>query len=233
VIEQVDELLANWAQTVLGEGTVSFGVPDNHHGQAAIQIYLLDLVDCPPPRGGIGTPPLQFALRYLVTTSIGESGNFKEAHRLLSQLVFAAMETSEFEIELNGLPASTWYALGIVPRPCFLLRVPVRKERPAPATQLVRYPPLVEVTSLTSLQGVVLGPNQVPWVGARVELLSLQISTRTNTKGQFRFPSVPREPQAKQLRIDAKGREFNVVVQQPLLDNESVEVRLDPLLGNQ
>ncbi|HZH77837.1 MAG TPA: hypothetical protein VEY88_17555, partial [Archangium sp.] len=41
----------------------------------------------------------------------------ERAHHVLGQLVFAAMEEPEFEVDLAPLPVALWSALGVPPRP--------------------------------------------------------------------------------------------------------------------
>lgn len=225
MIDQVDEALRKWAATVLDSDVVTFEPPNNSLDELSIHLYLIELVDCPPSRGGIGSPPLQFSLRYLVTTSLGQPAR---AHGLLGQVAFAAMETPNYEVEFHALDPSFWLAMGTVPRPSFFLNVPVRKERTEPTTRVVLHPPVVNVSSITTLRGVVMGPGDVPWVGALVEMPAVGRSVYADLKGHFKFDAIPAEPRAKALRISGKGQVFEVEVEQPAQPNDEVEVRLDP-----
>jgi hypothetical protein len=58
-------------------------------------------------------PPLGISLRYLVTTWCE---NVKEAHRLLGDLMLAALEETKFEVEAIPAPVELWRAFGIAPR---------------------------------------------------------------------------------------------------------------------
>jgi hypothetical protein len=162
---------------------------------------------------------LQLSLRYLVTTWAKQS---EEAHRLLGELAFAAMEHPEFEVKLNPIPAETWKALGIIPRPSFILQIPLRKEQPAPPTRYVREPLVVQATPVTSLTGIVLGPDDVPIARASVEIPTLQLSTRTDVHGRFTFANVPADPFPTNLRVRAKGREIQVTTEQSTPDEPLV-----------
>ncbi len=137
MIEQVDDQLRDWVANVVGHVPVSLELPGNWQtdGQG-ISLYLLELVEYPSLRGA-QVPPLQLSLRYLLTTWARE---LETAHHWLGQLVFAAMAQPGFDVELGPVPAATWSAFGLAPRPSFFLRVPLRQERPSPAMPTVRVP---------------------------------------------------------------------------------------------
>lgn len=226
MIEAVDQRLKDWAGSVIQGTPISLTAPSASDTGRGIGLYLMDLVHAPPPRT-VKRPPLRISLRYLVTTWAEKP---EEAHGLLGQLVFAAMDSSEVEVELDPVPVSVWRAFGVAPRPSFVLRVPLQQERLEPAVQLVRAPLKVDTSPVQSLQGVVLGPNEIPLVGARVELPGLRLSTRTDSKGRFHFSTVPAEPSAKLLRITAKGRELSVKTEGDA-GRDPIVIQFDPTGG--
>jgi hypothetical protein len=229
MIDQVDKRIAEWVENVLDGATVSLHPPDDAQSGQGVSLYLLELADSPPPRS-TGRPPLQLSLRYLVTTWAEEP---KEAHRLLGELVFAGMGSSEFDIELDPIPVDLWASLGVAPRPSFILRTPLRMERPEPEVKYVRQPLVVRTVSITSLRGTVLGPDDVPLVGALVEIPALELFTRTDAKGVFSFSTLPAEPLVEQVLVRAKGREFSVTVDQPVSEDRPLVIRIDPLDGRE
>lgn len=141
--------------------------------------------------------------------------------------MFAAMENSEFEVEFESIPVTAWMGFGAKPRPSFVLRVPLRFERPELPAKLVRKPIVVRTTLLTTLQGVVLTRDEVPLVGAQVKVPAYQLSDRTDSNGRFSFAAVPGEPRSKVLSITAKGRELQFTVQQPASEHELVVIHFD------
>ena len=141
MIDQVDGRLRDWVITVLGDVTVSLRPPGAETAGQGVSLYLLELVDDPPLRGQ-QPPPLQLALRYLVTTWSEEAA---EAHRLLGQLAFEAMGQPGMAVELQPPAAATWQALGARPQPAFILRVPLRQEQIRPPMPLVRAPLVVQI----------------------------------------------------------------------------------------
>ena len=84
---------------------------------------------------------------------------------------------------------------------------------------------------LQSLEGVVLGPQELPVVGARVELPALRLSTRTDSKGGFRFSAVPAQPASKLLRVTAKGRELSVQTEADA-GRQPMVIHFDPTRGS-
>jgi hypothetical protein len=141
MIDQIDTRLHDWILTVLDDVTISLRPPDAETTGQGVSLYLLELVDDPPLRGQ-QPPPLQLALRYLVTTWAAEPA---AAHRLLGQLAFSAMTQPDLAVELQPPTAATWQALNARPQPAFILRVPLRQHRPQPTIPLVRAPLVIQV----------------------------------------------------------------------------------------
>lgn len=201
MIDQVDDKLSSWVKTILGDIPLSLTEPAPPPSQPAVNLYLWELLDAPPLRSQ-QRPPLQIHLRYLVTTWAEEPAT---AHRLLGELVFAALADAEFDVDLQPLPPESWLALNISPRPAFFLRVPLRLEQPEPDIPLVRAPVVLNGVPVTTLHGIIYGPNQTPLSGARIELPALQRSTYSDAYGKFHFATIPAGHQ-QAVRIKAKGQ---------------------------
>lgn len=206
MIDEVDRELERWAGNVLGDGLAKVGPLDPAASGRGVSLYLLEVVHGPPSRGA-RQPMLDLALRYLVTSwSEGPS----EAHRLLGELLFAAAASADYEIELGSPPLDLWVALGVPPRPAFILRVPVRRPLPVHRAPLVRRPVTLEIAAAGRLTGLCVGPENIPLAGALVELPALNVRTRTDHEGRFAFSSVPRGPSPLLVRATAKGRTVTV-----------------------
>ena len=232
LIEQVDEQLKSWIREVHGDVALSLDAPrdvdpstdasaDGAPG-TGVNLYLLELVESPPLRGP-GRSPLQIALRYLVTTWAPEA---EKAHNLLGELVFAAMQHEQFEAELHPLPAATWSALGIRPRPSFVLRALLRLEQPAPEVERVLKPLQVQAVPLRSLSGVVLGPDDIPLAGALVEARGYGRRSRTDLQGRFVLTGLPAAEGLETLRVSAKALQLDVPIAP---GDEPIVIRFDPL----
>ena len=225
--EDFDRRLKDWVGTVIEGGDVSLAPPENQRTGRGVGLYLLELVQSPPPSSN-KRPPLQLALRYLITAW---SGTPEDAHQMLVALMFAAMENKEFQVELEPLPVAVWTAFGVPPRPSFILRVPLRQERPQPQTKLVREPLRVESSPIVGLHGLLVGPGDIPLADCRIEIPALHISTSTDHRGRFYFPAVPASGN-KQLVVKAKGFELPVVSKQNYPDSRApLVIHFSPLEG--
>jgi hypothetical protein len=236
VFDQTDRRLKEWVRAVLGDTAVSLDQPRDTSAESGVGLYLLEVIAAPAARGAT-RPPLRLELRYLVTTWAEEP---EEAHRLLGTLLVAALEGSDFEVDLEPLPAATWAAFGAAPRPSFRLRVPFRHARPEPVTRIVRVPldgqaphtpPTLHWEPLLSLYGLVLGTlggpaggDEIPLMGARVELPALRRAVHTDPQGRFHFQGVPSQTPPT-LRITAKGQEVLVKAEQPTSEREPLVIR--------
>ena len=145
---------------------------------------------------------------------------------MLGALVIGALENPEFEVEQDPVPISLWTALGIPPRPAFVIRVPFRHERPQKLAPPVRHPLVVKRLPLRSFKGQIVGPGNIPIMNAQVELPSLDLSTITDSRGTFHFSSIPDEPGEKLLRVRAKGQEFSINAKQAASETEPLVIQL-------
>jgi hypothetical protein len=222
MIDQIDRRLAAWIGGILDQVDVSLAPPEAAETARGVGLYLMELVQSPPARG-TRRPPLMMTLRYLVTTKAAKP---EDAHQMLGDLVVAALENSEFEVEQEPLPLALWTSLGIAPRPSFVLRVPFIHERPEKLAPLVRKPIVIKHLALRSLEGQILGPEDIPLMNARVELPALELFTTTDSKGRFHFSSVPAMPGARLLRVRAKGQEFSINTEQAGSEDDPLVIHL-------
>jgi hypothetical protein len=206
MINEVDQRLKAWVGHVTGDTPVSLAVPDRGSLEQGVSLYLLELGAAPAARTGRRVP-LQFSVCYLITVGAETP---ERAHELLGELVFAALEAPDFEVELAPVPLELWATLGVAPRPAFRLRLPVRRERAEPQVPRVRFPLVVQTSPSEALRGCVVGPGDVPIPGAVVELPTLKLSTRTDARGWFRFPFVPSLESVGGLEVRAKGEVLHV-----------------------
>jgi hypothetical protein len=217
---------SEWIGSVLaGNIKVSLLPPAGAGDKKVVGLYLKDILPSAPTRG-TRRPPLQVLLRYLITAS---AKNQADAHNMLGQLLFAAMEHPEFEVELEPVPAEVWTAFGTIPVPSFMLCLPLRLERPEESVRLIRSPIEVNQSPLASMGGTILGPEETPLANARVELSTHNLVTRTDIKGRFIFPAVPTEPAQKKMRILARGRELSREVDYAKIQQEPLIIHFDVL----
>lgn len=220
MIEEVDQRLREWIASVLPEEIeVSLLPPGKMGNKKTVGLYLKDILHSVPHKGA-RRPPLQVLLRYLISSW---AENPEEAHSLLGRLLFAAMEHPGYEVELAPIPPEVWNAFGAIPAPAFMIKVPLRLERPEKPSPLIRSPIEIAKSELASMGGTILGPGEVPLANARVELSTHKLVARTDAKGRFLFPSVPAQPAKKKFRIIARGGklfkeiDFTKSKQEPLI----------------
>ena len=224
MIAPIDRRLEDWIASILDKVDVSLALPGEKETGRGVGLYLMELLHEPPARG-MRRPPLQIMLRYLVTTWADKP---EEAHQMLGDLLIAASENTEFEVEQEPLPVAIWSAFGVAPRPSFVLRVSFKHERPEKLAPPVRQQLVLKQSALRSLHGQVLGPQDIPIASARVEVPALQLSTSTDYEGRFHFTAVPVEPRIKLLRVRAKGREFSInTEEQAGRDDEPLVLHLE------
>lgn len=214
MIDQIDQELSAWVIDTLGDINTRFDMPAEGSKASGVVLYLLSFATTPPAITS-QTPPLQFTLRYLITawaeTPIA-------AHKLIGELVLAAMGESRYEVELDPVPAEIWQAFKLPPQPSFVLRALLRKPRQEPVPKHVTTV-VVEHRPTTSFFGLVTGPQGIPVARARIELPFDKRSTYTDARGRFRFDNLP-GGMALSLRVKAKGRIINLNVEQPTTADE-------------
>jgi Carboxypeptidase regulatory-like domain/Pvc16 N-terminal domain len=214
MIEIIGKEISEWISSIVTDAEIVLGLPDANAQNAQVGLYLMDLSQSKCARVG-KLPPFKINLRYLVTA---RSPRAEEAHRLLGELIFAALqkpekEPPEFEVVVEPLPVESWAVLGAAPQASFFLRAPLRLERREPAVPMVKEPVVLQPSPMRMLSGTVYESGGMPIMGARVELLTLGIATRTDEWGRFRFAGVPSNGQLK-LLAQAKGqtKEVNYTV---------------------
>lgn len=224
MIDQTDQQLADWATNNLPGISVLFGLPAEEAKGSVVSFTLLQVVPEATARSVRDPAPFKLKLGYLVTTAASE---FKEAHRLLGALAFAAMEVPDWTVSaLEGGP-DWWQALGRAPRPAFLLWASALRERSVRRAPLVKQGLVLRHSPFRVLQGQVVGPNDLPIMGATVELPALQQATRTDHDGRFQFPAVPCEPPISALRVNARGRAKLITLERLPEADEPLRIQLN------
>ncbi len=218
MFDQVDNQLAEWIKEVQDKIEVTFVPPDTSLSQTCIFLHLLDVAPNLTGRGNNHTP-LQILLRYLIVPFAEEP---RESHRILGELLIAALDNKEFEIEKESLPIDAWKAFAMMPRPSFILRVLFKLERAVKLAPPVRHPLVLQPSPFQTLHGEILGPENLPIMNARIEIPELNRSILTDYQGRFQFSAVPSEPKIRKLLVRAKGRVFSINTDQ----NQNLDEKL-------
>jgi hypothetical protein len=220
-----DAGLTAWARDVLPGVEVSLAAPvSTALTERGVNLYLLELRSRPAMRGTM-RDPLQLALNYLVRTWAPDPA---DAHSMLLDLCFAAMEEPDFDVDLDPIGPELWQALGVVPGPAFRVSMPIRRVRPQPVTKPVLHPLQIEGTTLGSVAGWVRTPDDAAIPGATVEVPALDRQSLTDSRGRFQIEAIPAAPGRLDIRVRAKGKEAWATVGAKD-DRDAVLIRLDPL----
>jgi hypothetical protein len=203
--DPVDRPITDWATSVHPGLTCTLAPPAATNAGRGISLYLLDVLHT-PSHVTAKPSPLQLTLRYLVTAWAETP---EDAHRLLADLAFSALGSAEFQVEMEPLPVALWTAFGVPPAPAFVVRVPLQQARVETPQKLVRQKLQISTTTMVQFHGVVLGPDDTPIPGSRVDIPAMALSASADYRGRFLFSAVP-SLGAKTLRVRAKGRELAI-----------------------
>ena len=216
-IEEADERLVTWVKSVVDKSgdaaEVSLDLSPPSAGKTRVSVYLMQVIPKPVVRAQRDRETFTLDLRYLVTSW---GADLKAAHRILGDLMFAALKLTEMEIENEAVPPSIWQGFGLGLRPSFSLRVPVQQVltvKLAPKVQksvIFHGPKQPAGSPLAPLFGHIVWPEGIDVPDARIEMPSLKLSTHLDAQGRFYFPDVPLEPPVNRVLVHAKGRQINV-----------------------
>ncbi len=220
MIDKIDRELGAWAASVVGGVEVSHDLPAEGASGRGVSLYLFEILNTPAPRTQ-QRPPLKITLRYLVTTWAEST---VEAHSILGELIFAALERNDLEVDLEPASGPLWIGAGKLARPSFRVRIPLTRSRPENLAPQVKAPMILRSSPLRPFHGQVIGPGNLPIMGARIELPELNLFTYTSPEGRFHFAGVPSNPAISKLRVRAKKRHISVTG--PWTADEPVLVQL-------
>lgn len=211
MIGEIDTQVRGWIREAVHGAEVWLGPPLPGENRTGVGLHLLRILPEPSPRGA-RPPPLRIRLEYLVSTWAEAPST---EHRLLAEVVVAALSRDDVQVAPEPVSVSLWAAFGVPPRPGLLVVASLRVERSAKPAPLVREPPIVRWVASGALAGVVVGPGDVPVANARIELPALDLRVATDADGRFRFPRVPATAGETRLRVVARGRTQDVTRELP------------------
>jgi hypothetical protein len=194
-----------WAEGVVGAGRVTDDL-EADRASGTICVYPLEVRAAPEARG-LERAPIRYLLRSLVLVSPDADGL-----SALDALLLSAADSEVLQLDLSPIAAELWSALGIRPRPAFVVEAEVVLARSLPAAPLVREPLVIHGGLTRTLRGRLVGPGGRGLGDARVELADSGAATRTASDGSFSFHAVSAEHGPKRFTIDAKGGRYVAVV---------------------
>lgn len=226
MIPVADEKLRDWARDVVGDVHVTLAPPGHDEGEdAGVSFYLLSF-ETPPPAQTPEGRRRELGLDYLTTVWAPSP---TEAHRMLGELASAALRSAEFHASFEPPAAGLWRAFGEPPQPSFRLRVPVPVDSDAPSVTRVTQPLEIVHAPASPLRGRVVSASDVAVPDMMVEIPNLNLRTRTDGDGRFRFSAVPSDPPVTTLRVHGKGVGGIVRLEEAHPHSEPLVIRLPEL----
>lgn len=192
--------LAAWIGAVAGATPVAVAPREAAPEPGRIEVRLAGIAPRAEPRA-LDRRVDRLAADYLVTWRLDDP--VAEA-RLHSELAFA-LAAEEEGFELAGSPdlAAANTRTGAGSAAALLIRCDLLRARTLARAPRVREPAVTQLIPLASLDGVVLGPDNVPIAGATVCIANDSRMTTTDSRGRFRFAA----PDDTPLRLDVRGRD--------------------------
>lgn len=226
MIDEVDHVLKKWIASVIdSKYEITFHAPQANAGQSAVIAYLYHMEN-DMPRSTAREIPLQIMLTYLLLVQTEDP---LEAHRILGNLLFAAKARSDLEVDFPVLPATYWQAFGIPPAPYFCLRVPLRMDREQQQIPRVKSAPQINIASTQMIDGLILGPADIPIAGAKITLNNSNSIAYSNNNGLFSINADAKSKQNFNCLIHAKGKQFSISVPIPETQQAPLTIHLDNL----
>ncbi len=226
MIDEIDHRLKEWITKVIdNDYEVSFEHPGTEDNKPIVSVYLYSMENS-IPKSALRALPLEITLSYVLTV---QSKDQLQAHQNLGNLLFAAKARSDLEVDFSALPANFWQAAGSPPLPYFILRLPlvmIRKTEPVPR---IKVPPSVNISTLNSINGFILGPSNYPIPGAKITLTSTKTVSYTDNKGAFTITVDAKNLQELDCKIDAKGQQFSKIISVAKSQTAPITIHLDTL----
>ena len=225
-MDAINQHLKSWAEGVVGANvSVSHDFLEAEKDKR-VTLFLYEILPSASRQKKPGAR-LQITLRYLVSAT---AKSIRDSHLLLEKLIFKAMQSKEFDLELMPADPSVFLSLGIKSRPCFWLCVDHFQERKAVPVSLVTEKVDLRLSSQSSLSGRVKSENGIPIVDAKINVSNENMHTATDINGCFQLSAIP--PQPANIELVIRYQQFTNRVNISL--NESpIDILFKPLKERQ
>ena len=226
MIDEIDFRLKKWIATVIDSNfQVSFDHPGKIENKPTVSVYLFKM-DNSMPTSVAREIPFQVNLSYLLTV---QSENQMESHQTLGKLLFAAKEQAGFEVDFHSLPSGYWQSFGTVPLPYFIIRLQLIKARKEEQVPKIQEPPRIDMGNLTSLEGIVLGSNNIPVSAAKITLDHWKTISYTDNNGCFSIATDSTSRKSFNCKIEAKGKQFSISIPFEEIQHKPIKIHLDTI----
>lgn len=199
--------LEQWVHAAAADAAWTLTMPSDKTPASATSISTYLLETMPAPTASTSRrPSIKWTLRFLVTAWAADPA---AALSLLLNLALTASAQTTWQVEPTPPPAETWNAFNLVPRPSFVLRMPVELVQPtiaAPSAKSIS----INGDQILPLHGFLLGPGDVPLANGVIQVPALHLRTVTDYRGEFSLAGVPGTAQTT-LHISARGASLDVI----------------------
>jgi hypothetical protein len=196
-VDQVTRRLVAWIEAALPGQPVAVVASTATEMPEGATVRLRRAI--PQRRPAEAQSPLALMLHYEIAVRLADP---LAEQRAIGELAFAALAEADFEIEAEG---------GEHGPPTLMLRTRLLRGRPLSRQARVREPLRADLRVIGSLQGVVLGPGDLPIPDAVVAIPAIGQRTSTDADGRFRFAAAPAGSEPLALTVDAKGVRVDLV----------------------
>jgi hypothetical protein len=189
--------LVDWIGDCVGDVAVAAATVTSAPEAGRIELRLAAITPVSEPRA-IDRRSATIALDYLVTLRLDDP---IAEHQALADLAFAATEDERYEVAGQGA-GELCAALGLPRMAGIVIRTQANRSHVPKRAPLVRAAAVTHLVPLGTVEGVVLGPGDIPVAGATVSLSGVQRAVRTDGDGRFSFTA----PAGQPARIAVRGR---------------------------
>lgn len=178
--------LCEWIASVVPDTPIDVRSPSDASPHNGIALRLLSVRPLSAPRGQHLTQNLQ--LCYLVSVTLAD---VLAEHRALGELVFALADRTDYQLLSQDAATALRREISFPPCAAIMLSINLQRQKQTARIPPVRRPLVVQTSPVAAVEGIVVGPEDVPLMDARVEAPALNLSSLTDFKGRFRLPAAP------------------------------------------
>jgi hypothetical protein len=184
--DEATRTLSEWIGSVTPDTPVNVRSSSDWSPHKGIALRLLSIRPLAAPRGRQPTQNLQ--LCYLVSVTLDD---VLAEHRTLGELVFALADRTDYQLLSQDAATALRSEMSFPPCAGVMLAVNLQRQKQIARMPPVRRPVVVRTAPVAAVEGIVVGPEDVPLMDARVEAPALNLSSQTDFRGRFRLPAAP------------------------------------------
>ncbi len=218
--DQVTRELVEWVHSRLPKVRVAAIAIGQGAAEDGIDIRLIGVAPRFEPRSR-DRLNRTMALDYLLTVRFADP---LAEHRNLAELAFAVMDVPGYELVCDRDVAQACLSIGLRASAGLILRTEARRTQELVQAPLVREPAITRFAPLGWVEGLVVGPGDVPIANAVVTLDGTDRCAITGSDGRFRFASPADAPSHATARAKSKEATIAATAGKPAVIKLPLEV---------